>query len=215
MIQPDVCELLSNAVFESDQLFKSNHRSWLSSIYFILNYLNIPKKLHTDKNLHLIVKKSLIKLYKARFMDTLKHSLNNDVGKLRTYAIFKQTFCRETYFNVLKDKNVRICFTNLRISSHKLQIELGRYKNISVDKRLCTLCNNGDVEDEIHFVTVCNKYDSLRNIFYNAINDKNLYFANMQHKDKFSWLMCNEDVTILKLFAEFVYDCYKLRMNIL
>ena len=31
-------------------------------------------------------------------------------------------------------------------------IEVGRYRNIRLDERLCTLCDDNVVEDEIHFL---------------------------------------------------------------
>ena len=41
--------------------------------------------------------------------------------------------------------------TKFRISSHKLQIEKGRYSNVPVEQRICKMCKQ-DVEDEIHFL---------------------------------------------------------------
>ena len=55
-----------------------------------------------------------------------------------------------------------------RISSHNLEIEHGRYFNISADQRICKLCKL-TVEDEIHFLLECpnkgnNKITELRTI---------------------------------------------------
>ena len=52
-----------------------------------------------------------------------------------------------------------------RISNHKPEIEQGRYKNISVDKRTRKLCNNG-VEDEIHFLLKCSVLEKMRKIYF-------------------------------------------------
>ena len=54
---------------------------------------------------------------------------------------------------------VKVC--KFRISNHKLEIEQGRYKNISADKRTCKLSNNG-VEDEIHFLLKCFVLEKMR-----------------------------------------------------
>jgi superfamily II helicase len=37
----------------------------------------------------------------------------------------------------------------LRISSHRLQIETGRYRNVPRDERICQNCSENEVEDEV------------------------------------------------------------------
>ena len=86
-----------------------------------------------------------------------------NVGKLRTYALFKNRLCREPYLNVIKDKNKRIFFSNYSLSSHKLEIEIGRYRKVDINLRTCKLCKPGSIEDENHFVTECSSFSSDRN----------------------------------------------------
>ena len=50
----------------------------------------------------------------------------------------------------------------LRCSDHDLHIEIGRHKNLRLDKRLCKHCDSQDVEDKIHFLFRCNKYAQIR-----------------------------------------------------
>ena len=49
----------------------------------------------------------------------------------------------------------------LRISSHKLKIEKGRYDNIPRDERLCSLYNCNGIEDETHFLVDCPSFSSI------------------------------------------------------
>jgi len=65
--------------------------------------------------------------------------------------------CYEPYFDIIRNVDIRKCFTGFRVSSHRLQIELDRYKKVPKENRLCELCLSGEVEDEIHFVTVCKR----------------------------------------------------------
>ena len=51
------------------------------------------------------------------------------------------------------------------ISSHKLNIEIGRHNNIDRQDRKCIICNLNDIEDEFHFVLVCPDYINLRNAY--------------------------------------------------
>ena len=49
----------------------------------------------------------------------------------------------------------------LRLSSHCLCIETGRYKNVPLERRICPMCKS-DVEDEYHFMLKCPAYNNLR-----------------------------------------------------
>ncbi|PJE77859.1 hypothetical protein CI610_03212 [invertebrate metagenome] len=42
--------------------------------------------------------------------------------------------------------------TKIRLSSHTLNIEKGRYHNIERHQRVCHLCDMNDIEDEFLFV---------------------------------------------------------------
>jgi hypothetical protein len=45
--------------------------------------------------------------------------------------------------------------SKLRISAHKLQIEIGRYQGTLRENRICCRCTSGHVEDEIHYLLHC------------------------------------------------------------
>ena len=53
-------------------------------------------------------------------------------------------------------------YAKLRISNHRLNIELGRYAKTPVHLRTCNICNTLEIEDEYHFICVCHKYCDLR-----------------------------------------------------
>jgi len=47
----------------------------------------------------------------------------------------------------------------LRLSSHKLEIDTGRYYGVTREKRICKCCTSGIKETEFHFwyVALCTK----------------------------------------------------------
>ena len=45
-------------------------------------------------------------------------------------------------------------------------IEIGRYKNLETEERLCKLCITQKIEDEYHFLIDCPIYNSSRKICY-------------------------------------------------
>ena len=70
------------------------------------------------------------------------------------------------------DERARITFSRLRLSSHSLKVETGRWSRIAHDERLCG-CGGG-VEDESHVLLVCPKTEAVRrkfNVDVTVMND--------------------------------------------
>ena len=66
------------------------------------------------------------------------------------YKEVKLAYESEPYLNCKMNKQLRIVYTRFRLSSHKLLVERGRWMKpqLPYTERRCTLCNNGDIEDE-------------------------------------------------------------------
>ena len=94
--------LLTGALKESCHLHESKKKSWISSIYFLLKYLNVESS-SSSANLVNIFKSKLIAKYKAGGSAALLESRNNHTDKLRTYSLFKQRLCREPYLEHIRD----------------------------------------------------------------------------------------------------------------
>ena len=85
-----------------------------------------------------------------------------------TYASVTQgqAYRIEPYLLVCKKKKKkkkgehRKALCRLRISAHDLQIQRGRYANTAREDRKCRTC--GVVEDELHFLNDCTRYNLLR-----------------------------------------------------
>ena len=73
------------------------------------------------------------------------------------YTHFQKGKC----LSVIKYTEIRKCFMSFCINSHKLGIEIGRYKKFDVKDRLCKVCNTGAVEVEQHLLLNCSAYHSL------------------------------------------------------
>ena len=50
------------------------------------------------------------------------------------------------------------CITRIRLSSHNVCIESGRYYGINRNNRNCSMCDLNEVEDEFHSILQCSKY---------------------------------------------------------
>ena len=60
---------------------------------------------------------------------------------------------------------------NRKIRNHKLNIETGRYDKISRCDRICPVCGL-NIEDEIRFLFNCPKYSSIKDDFFNKIENR-------------------------------------------
>ena len=135
-------------------------------------------------------------------------------NKLRTYKKFKNTFEMEKYL-YLPHVSQRKALSKLRISAHKLRIETGRYSSknnyIKPEDRLCVHCDLNAVEDEIHFVTKCHKYNALREGLFNHLSNVKKYFPSYSDEQKFLYMMTMEGTDDLCKLAKFVVAAMSLR----
>ena len=98
----------------------------------------------------------------ARIGDGEIHILNNRLTP-HLKKLFTTVFGYEKYLSILPTK-FRVVMSKLRLSSHNLRIETGRYarNHIERQQRYCTICNKLDIEDEYHFVLICAAYNDIR-----------------------------------------------------
>lgn len=71
-------------------------------------------------------------------------------------------FCLQVHLKKSIYVKYRNLITHLRLSSHHLKIETGRYDNLTRDCRKCDVCNLNEIEDEFHFLLICLSLRSLR-----------------------------------------------------
>lgn len=99
------------------------------------------------------------------FQQELFESIN-DIRTPTVYRAIKNTFGYEPYLDIIRNNKHRQLLTRLRVSAHRLRIESARYGRNRLERheRICEICADGNVEDEYHFILICNKYKDLRNM---------------------------------------------------
>ena len=75
--------------------------------------------------------------------------------KLRTYAHFKTEHDIESYVKFNLEENQHLMLAQLRSGILPLHIETGRFSNKTLEDRLCTFCNSGEIENDTHFLFHC------------------------------------------------------------
>ena len=102
----------------------------------------------------------------------------------------------------------------LRRSNHKLDIETGRYDKISRCDRICPVCGL-NIEDEIHFLFNCPKYSSIRDDFFNKIDNRIPNYKNIPISTLNIRLMNATDYYLNKQLVQYVSSCLEMRDNLL
>ena len=85
-------------------------------------------------------------------------------------CLFKHNFGTKLYLlqNSLNIKQ-RSYLSQLRIGILQINIEIGRYRSIPLEERLCRLCNMNEIEDEIHFLFRRPTYNVQHNIWFTTM----------------------------------------------
>ena len=113
----------------------------------------------------------------------------------------------KAYLNSVKVLKFRNSLARLRVSSHRLEIEAGRWArpHKPVNERLCNICNF--LEDEYHFVIECSLYNSLRCKYIDQVywRRPNMY--------KFINLITSDNNRTINNLAIYVNKAFKLRNN--
>ena len=120
-----------------------------------------------------------------------------------------------SYLELTSRVSDRRTLTKLRISNHKLMIELGRYNNTPRDNRLCPVCDCNTTEDEIHFLFYCSKYATIRDNFYKKIKPIIQNVSRLPVPDLILELMNSSDYFVIMQLIKFISSCFDSRNKVL
>ena len=175
---------------------------WLNYIKQILISVGMPDLLNQPSINNPKATKTLIKTILNDIYLQEWHAKLQNSSKGRAYSIFKQDLNFETYLNTL-NKSSYIPLIKFRTSNYKLPIETGRWENIPLNERKCTLCNKNDIGDDFHYLFICPYFANDR------INFLKPYFYSRPNILKYKDLLSNKNKTILFKLSKFV----KIIMN--
>ena len=89
----------------------------------------------------------------------------NTATKFSTYLqINPHLEVHETYLDTSIPDYLRVSFTRLRLSAHRLKVETGRWQRLPRELRTCS-CDEQSVQDEAHVLLQCPLTDYLRDAY--------------------------------------------------
>ena len=137
--------------------------------------------------------------------------MEENQGKLSFLHKLKENFGQEDYLHI-NNVDYRQKITQLRLSAHKLEIEIGRHKDIDRENRICRYCRKGEVESEEHFLFSCPNYRTEREDFMTQLvlhDEKYKGMANgipLLHD-----IFLSKNKQILELLGKFLYKSWGIR----
>ena len=195
--------LLKDAYECSKKLFLNHMNSWyafIDKLHSIFNF-NVDLTRIGKHKFRLLCNKSIMNHYVKDWYSSL-HLYSE--GKLSTYVKIKQKWGFESYLSVVRNFDYRRSMCKIRISSHSLKIETGRFTNTPRNERLCTKCSSNTIENELHFLITCVKYDCERQEIFKLIDSKYHNFSTLNTEQKLYWLLNCEEKEILDLVGRFI-----------
>ena len=135
----------------------------------------------------------------------------NSSSKLNTLSRLKNIPGRESYLKDVEISKHRVALLRLRLCSHSLQIERGRYdhsEDPENQNRLCQYCKaHGKevVENEAHFLVSCPLYNELRE----KLLPRNIFHTYLCEEDKATQIL--SDPKHIKHVAKFIYLAFEER----
>jgi hypothetical protein len=149
--------------------------------------------------------------FKQRLRDMSSQNWSETISnspKLRTYSLFKSQLQPELYLSEVCVSKFRTALCRFRVSSHKLQIELGRHDYILKDNRLCKHCQSVNIlaiEDEMHMLLTCPLYSNLRKRYGFEFKYTSI--------ERFVYVLASENKCVLSRLAACDFYAFELRKN--
>ena len=156
--------------------------------------------------------KAFLSVLKQRLSDNFQQNWHERLSNSTraTFYLNISSFNFQSYLNIVNIKKFRQALTKLRVSSHRLEIEAGRWTKPQItprENRLCKQCNL--LEDEFHFLFECTLYSNIRQQHIKP------YFTRRISMHKAIELCKTENSSSLKNLATYIFNGFKIRDAIL
>ena len=103
--------------------------------------------------------------------------MNKDMEEKPKLCVLKEIadLKLETRCAMVKKKGDRSMLMKLRGGTAAFQIEIGRWRGMKREERICKECQSGEVENVCHWLLQCPTWDHLRQPLIRELGDQNMY----------------------------------------
>ncbi len=154
----------------------------------------------------IVLKKQVFEKEKLDWAENVRN-----VSKLDLLTRIKQSFGPENYLKLDLDRYDKSLLSQFRYGILPIEIETGRYKRINREDRTCTLCNTGEVEDQLHFALYCPVNNDIRSDFVNKCRERVVGWDLLTDVGKISTLFSEQP----RLLGKYVKKAFLHRKNLL
>ncbi len=200
---------LAKKIFEWDlsEHNTANKSNFSAQAKQVLCELGLRDSYHTMKQVDMIfAKKKIFEREKDEWAENVM-----GFSKLDILSKIKSEFGTEKYLQLDLDRYDKCLLSQFRYGILPLEIETGRYKNLTREQRQCTLCNSGAIEDQIHFAFKCPVYNDMRSDFVKTCKDRITSWDTLTDIDKLTILFKEEP----RLFGKYVKKIFLHRKSLL
>ena len=129
---------------------------------------------------------------------------------LDLYKYVKTEFGYANYLDSVTSKSLRHELTKLRVSSHTLRIQTGRYgrHRIERNERLCIYCENRQIDDEYHFICECPIFNNLRGMYIKP------YYRIRPNVYKLCQLLSTQNNTDIIKLGKYIKEAFQIRIRL-
>ena len=197
------------------KLFQATEKDnpWTNKIYSIIKRLGFPFLVNSKHSL-----KPFLSRIKQRIQDQYiqeelyKISQSNKLNFFQSLNFMNK---RSYYVDIVHKRSERSILSKIRLSAHSLNIEKGRHLSTPESERTCKICNTGDVEDELHFLSICTKYSPERSQYKKKVSDYLNFDINLLNDNFLINCLNSNSYTILKLTCNYINNCLNIRNDTL
>ena len=202
---------LTRRIFDWDYAISiSGRRCWNKDIKDIFNNCNLQHLFAPDSwssysvsGIYDAVSKALLYKHRQQLIAS-----SETMSRLRVYNALDATRT-ETDSYIGLSRGLRTAIAKLRSGTLPLAIETGRYTNTPPERRICRMCNDDEIENELHFLFICDRFTDIRlQHLGNILNDN----VNIPYIDTLSIILSNISTT--KSLAKYIIDSMRRRRSL-
>ena len=206
---------ITRKIFLWDYSLSRTKNTWCRDVKSLLNALGMERyHEHLGNN---ILRSSSIKTILTTSKQTLLSTYETDwvkkvksLPKLRTYRCLKTELKVEDYVKAPMSRMNRSSIARMRNGTFPINIELGRYRNLPIEARLCDSCDANKIENEEHYLIHCTRYLGERIELFNKIQTVlKINIENLPNTEQLAVILTNGQ--ICKYVAVYINKALQLR----